>query len=91
MHKGLFGICSSVQWLSSNGTVWKSSSSSFSFSRFTGVFPEVAVGVDGVTPGVLSSSDELNDSYLHIGLGGACKDQTKHVQCWKHGGFSAFF
>ena len=25
-----------------------------------------------MTPGVLSSSDELNDSYLCTGLGGAC-------------------
>ena len=25
-----------------------------------------------MTPGVLLSSDELNDSHLHTGLGGAC-------------------
>ena len=25
-----------------------------------------------MTPGVLSSSDEIHDSHLHTGLGGAC-------------------
>ena len=30
----------------------------------------VALGVDGVSPGVLSSSVELKDSSLHTGLGG---------------------
>ena len=25
-----------------------------------------------MTPGVLSASDELNDSHLHTGLGGVC-------------------
>ena len=32
----------------------------------------VALGVGGVSPGVLSSSVELNDSCLHTGLGGVC-------------------
>ena len=30
----------------------------------------VPLGVGGVSPGVLSSSVELNDSHLHTGLGG---------------------
>ena len=30
----------------------------------------VALGVGGVSPGVLSSSVELNDSHLHTGLDG---------------------
>ena len=33
---------------------------------------EVALGVGGVSPGVLLSSAELNDSHLCIGLGGVC-------------------
>ena len=32
----------------------------------------VALGVDGVIPRVLSSSDELNGSHLCTGLDGAC-------------------
>ena len=36
------------------------------------VLAGVVLGVDGVIPGVLLSSDELNDSQLCTGLGGAC-------------------
>ena len=43
-----------------------------SSSRFTWVLAGVAVGVDGVVPGLLSSSDELHNSHLCTGLGGAC-------------------
>ena len=32
----------------------------------------VALGVGGVSPGVLSSSVELNNSCLHTGLDGLC-------------------
>ena len=32
----------------------------------------VALGVDGVLAGMLSSSVELNESHLHTGLGGVC-------------------
>ena len=39
-------------------------------SRYSRVLVGVALGVGGVSPGVLSSSDELNDSHLHTGLGG---------------------
>ena len=51
------------------GTIWKSSSSSSS-SRYSRVLAGVALEVGGVIPWVLSSSDELNDSHLHTGLGG---------------------
>ena len=48
------------------------SSSSSSSSRYSGVLAGVALGVGEVTPGMFSSSDELNDSHLHTGLGGVC-------------------
>ena len=50
-------------------TIWKSFSSS---SRYSGVLAGVALGVGGVLAGVLSSSDELNESHLYTGLDGVC-------------------
>ena len=66
MHNVLSGISSEVQWSSSRGTVWKSSSSSLS-SEYSGVLAGVVLGVCGVLLSV-----ELNDSHLHTGLGGVC-------------------
>ena len=60
-----------VQWSLFRGTMWKSSSSS-SPSKYSGVFAGVVLGFGKVTSGVASSSDELNDSHLCTGLGGAC-------------------
>ena len=62
------------------------SSSSLS-SRYSGILVGVALGVGGVSPWVLSSSHELNNSHLHTGLVGVCNmfcgvtgsDQMKHV------------
>ena len=71
MHNVLSGISLEVQWSSFRGTIWKSSSSSSS-SKYSGVFAGVVLGFGEVTSGVVSSSDELNNSHLCTGLGGAC-------------------
>ena len=81
MHKVLSGICSSVQWSSSNGTVWKSSSilSSSSCCRCTGVVewhPSAGIFEVSLWPGVVDvvasssemSSQELYVSHLQMGL-----------------------
>ena len=70
MHNVLSGTSSVAQCSSSKGTAWKSSSSSLSSSRHTGVSAGVALGVSGAYSEVLLSLDELNDSHLCTGLGG---------------------
>ena len=69
MHNVLLGISSVVQCSSSNGTIWKSSSSSLSSSRHTGVLVGVVLAGGETSSEVSLSSDELNDSHLHTGLG----------------------
>ena len=67
MHNVLLGTSSIVQCSSSNGTIWKSSSSS---SRHTGVLAGVVLAGGEMSSEVSLSSNELNDSQLCTGLGG---------------------